>query len=145
MPEWTAMADVRRVLSEARTIAVLGAHEDLSRPAGYVPAYLAGQGYRILPVNPLFVGKSLFGETVVGSLADLRVPVDIVDVFRRSELLPGHVEEIAAMTPRPRTVWLQMGIRNAAFAEAIERLGIDVVQDRCTLADHRAWGLGRVG
>ena len=145
MAELTTDRQITEVLRGARTIAVLGAHSEPSRPAFYVPDYLHAQGYRILPVNPQLAGQTLWGQTVRRSLADLGEPVDIVDVFRRPDLLPGHLAEIRAMVPRPRLVWLQLGIRNDAFARDVEAAGIDVVQDRCTLADHRALGVGRVG
>ena len=145
MAELTTDREITELLRGARTIAVLGAHSEPSRPAFYVPDYLHAQGYRILPVNPQLAGQTLWGETVRRSLADLGEPVDIVDVFRRPDLLPAHLAEIRAMAPRPRLVWLQLGIRNDAFAREVEAAGIDVVQDRCTLADHRALGVGRVG
>src|ERR1700729_1762510 len=116
MAELTTDAQVTQVLAGARTIAVLGAHVEPSRPAFYVPDYLHTQGYRVLPVNPQLVGKTLWGEPVRASLGDVGEPVDIVDVFRRPDLLPGHLDEILAMAPRPRLVWLQLGIRNDAFA-----------------------------
>ena len=144
MAELTADGQITEVLRSARTIAVLGAHSEPSRPAFYVPDYLHGQGYRILPVNPQLKGQTLWGQTVRASLADLGERVDIVDVFRRPDLLPGHLAEILAMVPRPRLVWLQQGIRNDPFARAVEAAGIDVVQDRCTLADHRRLGVGPV-
>lgn len=144
MRELTATEDIRRILAEARTVAVLGAHVEPAKPAHYVPGYLHGQGYRVLPVNPVFAGRTLWGETVRTSLAELRQPVDVVDVFRRAELLPRHVEEILAMEPRPRLVWLQLGIRNDVVARRLVDAGIEVVQDRCTLADHRSFGLGPV-
>lgn len=134
-------ADVKQVLATARTIAVLGAHPSASRPASYVPAYLERAGYRIIPVNPRFVGQTLFGEAVRARLDDIREPVDVVDVFRRSEDVPGHVEEILAMQPRPKLVWLQVGISNDEAAALLVAGGIDVIQDRCTLADHRRFGL----
>jgi uncharacterized protein len=80
---------------------------------------------------------------VRSTLASLGEPVDIVDVFRRPDLLPGHLADLLAMQPRPRLVWLQLGIRNDAFARAVTDASIDVVQNRCTLADHRALGLTR--
>ncbi len=144
MAELTHDNEVAAVLRAARTVAVLGAHETITRPAYYVPQYLHEQGYRILPVNPLLAGKSMWGETVRATLAELAQPVDIVDVFRRPELLPEHLDDILAMAPRPRLVWLQLGIRNDAFAKAVQDAGIDVVQDRCTLADHRRLHVGRV-
>ena len=134
-------ADVRRVLEDARTIAVLGAHPDTSRPAGYVPVYLASVGYRVLPVNPRLPGAQLLGQPVRSTLRELVEPVDLVDVFRRAEDLLGHLEDLLAMPYRPRLVWLQSGIRNDAFAARLIAEGIDLVQDRCTYADHRAMGL----
>ncbi len=144
MAELTTDTQITEALRRARTIAVLGAHTEPSRPAFYVPDYLHGQGYRILPVNPGLAGQSLWGEPVRASLAALGEPVDVVDVFRRADLLPGHLDDLLAMAPRPRLVWLQLGIRNDAFARAVEAAGIDVVQDRCTLADHRRLQVGRV-
>lgn len=142
MAELTTPAQIIETLRAARTIAVLGAHEDPSRPAFYVPDYLHAQGYRILPVNAMLAGKTLWGERVRATLAELGEQVDIVDVFRRPEALPAHLDDLLAMSPRPRLVWLQLGIRNDAFARAVQDAGIDVVQDRCTLADHRAFGVG---
>ena len=140
----TAAADVRAVLERAHTVAVLGAHDDPSRPANYVPDYMHGVGSRILPVNPALVGKTLWGEPVRASLVELGVTVDVVDVFRRSEAVPAHLAELLAMNPLPAVVWLQTGIRNDTVAAALVAAGIDVVQDRCMLADHRRMGLGHI-
>lgn len=139
MPETTP--DLRAILEQTHTIAVLGAHWEPQRPACYVPEYLASVGYRVLPVNPGGVGRVGFGAPFVASLAELDEAVDMVDVFRRAELLPAHVDEILAMTPRPAVVWLQLGIRNDAVAARLRAAGITVVQDRCTLAEHRRLGL----
>jgi uncharacterized protein len=133
--------EIRDVLASARTIAVLGAHCASARPACYVPTYLKNVGYKVIPVNPLFEGEALFGEPTRGLLADIEEPVDIVDVFRRAEAIPEHIEDILAMDPRPRLVWFQQGIVNDAAAARLVAEGIDVVQDRCTLADHRRFGL----
>jgi predicted CoA-binding protein len=92
-------------------------------------------------VNPAGVGRSAFGNPFVASLADLGEPIDILDVFRRPELVAGHTAEILAMSPLPRVVWLQLGIRDDAFARTVRDAGITVVQDRCMLADHRRLGL----
>lgn len=139
----TAIADIRTILERSRKVAVLGAHFEPWRPAFYVPAYMHGVGAHILPVNPGLVGRTLWGEPVRATLAEVGA-VDVVDVFRRSELLMGHLEEILAMTPLPAVVWLQQGIRDDRFAAALSARGIDVVQDRCMLADHRHLGLGRI-
>lgn len=124
------------VLARSRVVAVLGAQRDPHLPAAYVPEYLYQQGYRILPVNPNHVGEVLWGEPFRAHLGDLTEPVDIVDVFRRAEHLDGHLADFLAMRPPPRAVWFQLGIRNDRVAAALAAAGIDVVQDRCTKADH---------
>ena len=130
-------AGLTRIFREARTIAVLGAKAQPSEPAHYVPAYLAREGYRVLPVNPTLAGTQILGEPVVPTLADLAGPVDVIDVFRRPEYLPGHAAEILKLPWRPAVVWFQLGIRNDAAAERLARAGIRVVQDRCMMPEHR--------
>lgn len=137
MAELTREADLVQVLGRSRVVAVIGAHSDAARPASYVPEYLHGQGYRILPVNPALVGQTLWGEPVVASLTELEGPIDLVDVFRRSDALPGHMDELLTMDPARTTIWFQLGIRNDEVASVLIEKGYDVVQDRCTLADHR--------
>ncbi len=132
--------DVIRVLTENKVIAVVGFHHDSAKPAYYVPEYMYRQGYTIIPVNPALAarGESYFGHKAVATLAEITVPVDIVDIFRRSDRVPDHLSDILAMNPLPKVVWLQLGIRNDAVARQLSARGIDVVQDRCLLADHRA-------
>ncbi len=130
-------AGLARILREARTVGVLGAKALPREPAHYVPAYLAKQGYRVLPVNPTLAGTTILGEPVAATLADLPGPVDVVEVFRRPEHLPGHAAEILALPWRPAVVWFQLGIRNDAAAERLARAGIRVVQDRCMMPEHR--------
>jgi uncharacterized protein len=135
---------VRAILASSPRIAVLGISDDPSKPAHYVPAYLHQAGYSIVGVNPKVAGQSMFGGPVYADLAALSAagagPIDLLDVFRRPELLPGHVAEILAL--RPAVVWFQQGIRNDEVAATLRAAGITVVQDRCTLADHRRFGLG---
>jgi predicted CoA-binding protein len=130
-------AGLVRILREARTVGVLGANTRHSAPAYYVPAYLHAHGYRIYPVNPTLAGEAVFDEPIVGALADLPVPVDVVDVFRRPEFLVGHAREILALPWRPPVVWFQLGIRNDEAASMLARAGIRVVQDRCMMPEHR--------
>jgi uncharacterized protein len=125
-------------LRAARRIAVLGASTRPARAGHYVPAYLQEQGYEILPVNPRYEGMRLFGGPVLGSLDAIEGPVDVVDVFRRSAELPDHLDELLRLGPG--LVWLQLGIRHAEVTSRLIEAGIDVVQDRCTLADLRAAG-----
>lgn len=127
-------AELRDFLAATQTIAVLGAHTNHNKAAFYVPDYLYRHGYRIVPTNPVFAGQTLWGEKVRANLNEILEPVDLLDVFRRSDALPDHLEEILAL--RPRLVWLQSGIRNDAFAEKLEQNGITVVQDRCLMVVH---------
>jgi predicted CoA-binding protein len=130
-------AGLARIFRESRTIAVLGATNDRSRPAYYVPAYLKSRGYLVRAVTPILEGEELFGEPVVAALADLPHPVDVIDVFRRPAFLPGHATEILGLPWKPSVVWFQLGIRNDAAARRLAEAGIHVVQDRCMMPDHR--------
>lgn len=131
-------SELRDIFARTRTIAVLGAHTDPSKPAHYVPAYLHAAGYTIYPVNPVFEGHELWGHRVTATLPEVGpLAVDLVDVFRRPDFLMDHVAEILAMSPRPPLVWLQLGIRHAEFARTLRDAGIAVIEDRCTLAEHR--------
>ncbi len=138
-------ARIREILSGSPTIAVLGIHHEPEKAAFYVPEYLHDEGYRILGVNPVFAGQTLFDAPVRATLAELTEPVDLVDVFRRSDAVADHVEDILAMKPRPKVVWLQLGIKNDDAAKILEASGIVVIQNRCTLADHQRLGLGAPG
>ncbi|MDX2088119.1 MAG: CoA-binding protein [Kofleriaceae bacterium] len=133
---------IREILASSPTIAVLGVHHEPEKAAYYVPEYLHDEGYKIIGVNPAFVGRRLFGEQVRATLTEINEPVDMVDVFRRPDAIPEHVEDILAMKPRPKVVWFQLGIRNDEAAKVLEAAGITVVQNRCTLADHQRLGLG---
>jgi uncharacterized protein len=131
-------AGVREIVSNARRVAVLGmrTEEHASRPAFYVPSYLAGAGLEVVPVpvhHP--EAETILGRKVYFKLADVPGPVDIVDVFRRAPDIDAHVEDIIAA--RPAAVWFQSGIRNDPAAERLARAGIKVVQDRCLMVDHR--------
>jgi predicted CoA-binding protein len=127
---------LRAILRGSRTVAVVGAKIGRGEPSFYVPHYLHARGYRILPVNPTIVGATLFGVTVVATLADLPEPADVVEIFRRAEFLPGHAREILALPWQPRAVWFQLGIRHDGAAEVLARAGIRVVQDRCMMPEH---------
>jgi predicted CoA-binding protein len=134
-------ARLRTILETCPTVAVLGIHDDEARAAYYVPEYLNEHGYRILGVNPRLAGRELFGHVVASTLADLHQPIDLVDVFRRSEWLPQHLHDLLAA--QPRVVWMQLGVEHDAVASALAAEGIEVVMDRCTMADHRRLRLGR--
>ncbi|HEV8616356.1 MAG TPA: CoA-binding protein [Methylomirabilota bacterium] len=142
MSRWTEYlvnddAGLAAILNNARTIAVLGAKASPSEPSHYVPAYLKAHGYRVLAVNPTIAGERVLGELVVPTLADLTEAVDLVDVFRRPEYLPGHAAEILRMPSRPVVVWFQLGIRHDGAARELAEAGIRVVQNRCMMPEHR--------
>ena len=96
--------ELERLLAEVRTIAVIGASAREGRPANYVPAYLREQGYDVVGVNPTAAGGTLFGQPAVATLAELDRPVDLVNVFRRDADIPGHLDDILALEPRPRAL-----------------------------------------
>lgn len=130
---------IARVLENTKRIAVLGIKPDKLAPANYVPAYAKSKGYEIVPV-PVYYPEltEVFGEPVYRKLVDIPGDIDMVNVFRRPHDIPAHVDDIIAK--RPRSVWLQLGIRNDAVAEQLARAGIDVVQDHCLMVELRKIG-----
>lgn len=130
--------EILRVAREIRRVAVLGIKtaDQQFQPAYYVPQYLKHAGVEIVPVPVYYPGVTeILGERVFRRLADIPGDIDMVDVFRRPRDIPPHVDDILAA--RPRVVWLQLGIRNDEVAERLAREGIQVVQDRCLMVDHR--------
>ena len=131
-------ARVRELLAETQTIAVLGIKTEAqaNQPAFYVPSYLDSAGFEIIPV-PVYYQQvtHILGREVYRKLVDIPVEVDLVNIFRRPEDIPAHVEDILAK--RPKAVWMQSGIRHDAVAERLAEAGIKVVQDRCLMVDHR--------
>jgi predicted CoA-binding protein len=126
---------LRRLLEQTRRIAVLGIKAGESDDAYRVPQYMQRAGYRILPVSPKL--ESVLGERCVRSLAELAEPAELIDVFRAPANIPAHTDEILALQWRPRGVWLQQGIRDDASAARLEAAGIQVVQDKCLMVEHR--------
>jgi predicted CoA-binding protein len=123
-------ADLRHLLENTKTIALVGASPKPNRPSYGVMAYLQRSGYRVIPVNPIAAGTTILGETVHGSLAEIKEPIDMVDVFRRAEDTPPVAEE--AVAAGARSLWLQLGIANDDAAKIATEGGLDVVMDRCT-------------
>ena len=131
-------SDVRDLILKTQRIAVLGiktaAQED--QPAFYVPKYLVTAGFDVIPV-PVYYPEviEILGKRVYRRLTEIPGNIDLVDVFRRSQDIDGHVEEILAKMPT--AVWFQSGIRNDIVAETLAKAGIKVVQDRCLMVEHR--------
>lgn len=135
----TSREGIRRILENAKRIAVLGIKREFDRPAYFVPEYAQMAGYEIIPV-PVYYPEltEMLGRPVYRKVADVPGEVDIVDVFRRPEHIPPHVDDIIAK--KPGAVWFQSGIRNDAAAERLARAGIEVVQDRCLMVELRRIG-----
>jgi predicted CoA-binding protein len=135
----TSADGIRRILEDAKRIAVLGIKVEPDRPAYFVPEYAQMAGYEIIPV-PVYYPEvtEMFGTRVYRKVADVPGDVDIVDVFRRSEHIPPHVDDIIAK--KPKAVWFQSGIRNDEAAQQLARAGIQVVQDRCLMVELRRIG-----
>lgn len=132
---------IRGLLERTRRIAVLGikTRDASMEPAYYVPAYAQKAGYDIVPV-PVYYPDAveILGQPVYRAVADVTRPVDMVNVFRRSQKIDAHVDDILAA--KPASVWFQLGIRNDRAAETFARAGIDVVQDRCLLVELKSIG-----
>jgi len=131
-------ARIRELLSETKTIAVLGIKTEAQagQPAFYVPSYMQDAGYKIIPVPVYYPDAThILGEPVYRKLVDVPDDVDMVNVFRRPQDIPPHVEDILAT--KPKSVWLQLGIYHEEVAEKLAQAGIKVVQDRCLMVDHR--------
>jgi uncharacterized protein len=122
---------IRGILNTVKTIAMVGVSANTSRPSYFAFKYLLERGYRMIPVNPGLAGQDLLGQPCHGSLLDIPEPVDMIDVFRASQYVPDIVEQALRMQPRPRVLWMQLGIRNDEAAALAEANGIKVVMDRC--------------
>ena len=124
---------LRRVLRRTKCVACVGVSPNSLRPSYFVARYLSLRGFRVIPVNPGHAGKELLGEVIYGDLADIPrdVPVDLVDIFRRSEHVPTIVEAALLHLPKLQTIWMQIGIENAEAAAVAEARGVDVIQNRC--------------
>ncbi len=124
-------AYIRGILNTVKTIAMVGVSNKESRPSYFAFKYLLERGYRMIPVNPGLAGGELLGQKVFARLGDIPEPVDMVDIFRAAPYAVGIVEEALALQPRPRVVWMQLGIRNDEAAALAERNGLKVVMNRC--------------
>ena len=132
---------LRDLLATSRTVAVVGLSPTATRPSHGVARYLREAGYRIVPVNPghaTVLGEKSY-PTLTAAAADHAI--DVVDVFRRSEFVGPIVDEAIGLLPRPRLIWLQMGVVDEAARARAQMAGIPCVMDRCLMIDHRALGV----
>ena len=134
--------DIRTLLENARTIALVGASDRPSRPSYGVMAYLQDHGYRVIPVNPQITGEHVHGEFVFRELAQIGEPIDIVDIFRNSNAAGDAVDEAIAVGAK--AVWMQLGVINEAAAERAEAAGLQVVMNACPAIEIPRLGIPRV-
>lgn len=137
----TNTARIQELLASTKTIAVLGIKTEAqaNKPAFYVPKYLHAAGFEIIPV-PVYYPQvtHILGQPVYRKLTEIPIDVDMVNVFRRSQDVPAHLDDILAK--KPKAVWMQSGISNDAVAAKLADAGIQVVQDRCLMVEHRYLG-----
>ena len=129
---------VIRILEQARRIAVLGIKSIETEDAFRVPQYLQSQGYQIIPVNPK--ADQILGEQAYADLEAVQragISLHLVNIFRATENIPAHVDEILGMSPLPEAVWMQLGIHHGPSAARLRAAGVQVIQDRCIMVDHR--------
>ncbi|APX67234.1 CoA-binding protein [Sphingomonas sp. gentR] len=139
----TADDDIRDLLANARTIALVGASDRPDRPSYGVMKRLQDHGYRVIPVNPQITGEHVHGEFVFRELGQLGDPIDIVDIFRRSEAAGDVVDEAIAIGAK--AVWLQLGVVNEAAAARAEAAGLKVVMNRCPAIELPRLGVAPIG
>ena len=129
-------AYVAGILRSVKTIALLGASPNAARPSFGVMNFLIGKGYQLYPVNPGQAGKEILGRMTYATLADVPVAIDMIDVFRAPEFLDGIVDEALALSPLPKVIWAQLGVRDDAAAAKAEAAGIQVVMNRCPAIEY---------
>jgi predicted CoA-binding protein len=122
---------IRGILKSVRSIAIVGATNNPARPSYIVTKYLKERGYEVIPVNPRLKGHDVLGLPAYGSLADVPVPVDMVEIFRASASAGPVVDEALALDPLPKVIWMQLSVRDDAAAERAEAKGLTVIMDRC--------------
>jgi predicted CoA-binding protein len=139
----TSDADIKALLEETRTIAVVGASDRPDRPSYRVMKTLQDHGYRTIPVNPQITGEHVHGEYVFRELGQLGDPIDMVDIFRRSDAVGEVVDQAIAIGAK--SVWMQLGVIDQRAAARAEAAGLKVVMDRCSAIDLPRLGVGKIG
>ena len=134
--------DIAKLLSSARTIAVIGASDRPERPSYGVMRFLQDHGYRVLPVNPQITGEHVLGEFMWRDLSQIGIPIDIVDIFRRPEVAGEAVDQ--AILAGAKAVWMQLGVINEEAAARAEAAGLKVVMNRCPAIEIPRLGLAKI-
>ena len=137
---------LKSLLSSVKRVAIVGVSSNPVRPSYFVARYLSLKGFTVIPVNPGLAGQTLFGQEVEASLSDIEGPIDMIDIFRRSDAVPAIVDEALGAFPDLKAIWMQIGVMHADAAQKAEARGVDVVQDRCPKIEYqRLFGELRFG
>ncbi|MFD9897924.1 CoA-binding protein [Mesorhizobium sp. UC22_110] len=124
-------AYIAGILNSVKTIAIVGASANDVRPSWFVLKYMLDKGFSVFPINPGHAGREILGRMTYARLADIPQPIDMVDIFRAPAAVPGIVDEVLALDPLPKVVWMQLGVRHDEAAAKAEAAGIKVVMNRC--------------
>jgi uncharacterized protein len=127
---------IRGILTGAKTVAVVGASTNPARASNIVLKYLLLKGYRAYPVNPVYAGQKILDQMTYASLAEVPEPIDMVDIFRRADAIPGIVEDVLALEQKPKAIWMQLSLRDDVSAARAEAAGIKVVMNRCAKIEY---------
>ena len=127
---------IRRILTEVKTVAIVGASDNRARPSNIVVRYLSSKGYRVFPVNPGHAGGEIEGLKVYARLAEIPEAIDMVDIFRRQDALAAVVDEAVSLDPKPKAIWMQLTLRDDAAAAKAEAAGMKVVMNRCVKIEY---------
>ena len=137
---------LKSILNKVKTVAVVGVSSNPVRPSYFVARYLTLKGYTVIPVNPGLEGQVLFGQEVKAFLSDIQTPVDMVDIFRRSDAVPAIVDEALAAFPDLPAIWMQIGVQHTEAAQKARARGVDVIQNLCPKIEYqRLFGELRLG
>lgn len=127
----------RDMLKKVKTIAMVGASPNPARPSHGVMRFLLARGFHVIPINPGQAGREILGQKAYATLADVPEPIDMVEIFRASDAVAEVVDQALSLSPKPKVIWMQLGVRNDAAAAAAEAEGIDVVMNRCPAIELR--------
>jgi predicted CoA-binding protein len=122
---------IRGILDSVKTVAVVGASHGDDKPSMFVVKYLSDRGYQVFPINPGRAGKQVANVHAYARLKDVPKPIDMIDVFRRSDRVGEILDEALELSPRPKVFWMQLGVRNDEVAARAEAAGMTVIMDRC--------------
>jgi hypothetical protein len=137
-------AQIESILKSVKSIALIGFSSNQARPSYFVTKYLIERGYTLYPINPGLVGQEFFGVKVYGALSDIEAPIDMVEIFRNSEAAGPLTDEALALTPLPKVIWMQLGVRNDEAAQRAEAKGVTVIMNRCPKIEYGRFS-GEIG